>query len=197
MTTVSVVYHSGSGTTRLLAEAVHAGAGRQDGVAAHIHEIVGEDIERGRWSNAAILDALADSDAIVFGCPTYMGSISAQLKSFFDATLELWYPRRWADKLAAGFSVSSTPSGDKLNALTSMAIFALQHGMIWVGQEQTPLNADGLNRLSVYMGAAAQPDYTAEAPTLVESDRLSGELLGARVARIALQMSAGRGSSAS
>ena len=47
------------------------------------------------------------------------------------------------------------------------------------------------------MGAAAQPDYTAEAPSLVESDRQSGELLGARVARIALQMSAGRGSSAS
>jgi NAD(P)H dehydrogenase (quinone) len=34
--------------------------------------------------------------------------------------------------MAAGFTVATYPSGDKLNTLIQMSVFAAQSGMIWV-----------------------------------------------------------------
>jgi NAD(P)H dehydrogenase (quinone) len=114
------------------------------------------------------------------------------MKAFLDATLPRWAPRTWADKLAAGFSVSSTPSGDKLNALGDLMVAALQMGMIWVGQEQIPLNDRGLNRLSFYLGAGAQAQYGGAEVAVHAEDLATGEVFGARVARVAARWVAGR-----
>lgn len=38
----------------------------------------------------------------------------------------------WRDKVAAGFTNSGSKSGDKVNTLISLAIFAAQHHMHWV-----------------------------------------------------------------
>lgn len=184
MTTLSVVYHSKDGHTRIMAEGVHEGAAGEPGVEAELHAIDVADIVDGRFENAALFEALDASDAIVFGCPTYMGGVSGPMKAFVDATVVRWYARGWADKVAAGFTVSSTPSGDKLNALMDLTIAALQHGMIWVGLDQSPLNSEGLNRLSFYLGAAGQADYSGEAAAIMAGDRATGVSLGARVARI-------------
>jgi len=40
--------------------------------------------------------------------------------------------QRWKDKLAAGFTNSAGMSGDKLLALQQLAVFAAQHGVIWI-----------------------------------------------------------------
>ena len=85
MAAIAVVYHSGSGHTKLMAEAVRRGAASVPGVEVQIHAVTGSDIREGRWSNDAILEALDACDAIVFGCPTYMGGVSAQMKAFLDA----------------------------------------------------------------------------------------------------------------
>lgn len=69
-----------------------------------------------------------------FGSPTYNGSISAKLKQFFeDANKPAWAELKWRNKIAAGFTNSGAHSGDKLNMLMSMALFAAQHAMVWVG----------------------------------------------------------------
>jgi len=120
-----------------------------------------------------------------------MGGPSAQLKSFLDATVSRWVTRAWANKLAAAFTVSATPSGDKLHTLTSIAVTAMQLGMIWVGVEETTRDASAPNRLSVYMGAAGQADYSTNPPAVVAADLRTGELLGARVAKLALRLRAG------
>jgi hypothetical protein len=50
--------------------------------------------------------------------PTYFGSLSAEMKRFFEATVDRWSDGpRWKDKLAAAFTNSKTMSGDKLNTL--------------------------------------------------------------------------------
>ncbi len=184
MTNISVVYHSGSGHTKKMAEAVCAGVESEEGVEAHLLRIVGEDITDGRWKNDEIMAVLDKSAAIIFGSPTYMGCISGQMKSFLDATTKQYYSRAWLDKVASGFTVSSGPSGDKLHALTTMATCAMQLGMIWVGQDQTPFNDNGINRLSFYFGAAGQAtqEPPEEAPNA--EDKETGRLLGARVGRI-------------
>ncbi len=53
-----------------------------------------------------------------------MGSASAQFKAFMDASSKVWYTRDWKDKIAAGFTTSASQSGDKLNTLIQLAVFA-------------------------------------------------------------------------
>ena len=65
MSNITVVYHSGYGHTKRMAEAVAVGAG------AELLAIDAEgNLPAGGW------EALAGSDAIIMGSPTYMGSVS-------------------------------------------------------------------------------------------------------------------------
>ena len=188
MTTVSTIYFSGTGHTMKLAEAVNKGSASVDGVKTNLIAIRGEDIAKGRYANETVLAQLDASDAIIFGSPTYMGGPAAQFKAFADATGERWYRSAWRDKLAAGFTVSSGPSGDKLSTLHYFFTLAMQHGMIWAGMPELPMNDKGINRLSSYSGVMAQAgqEPTDLAPNA--ADKLTGELLGRRVATFAAKM---------
>jgi NAD(P)H dehydrogenase (quinone) len=174
---ISIVYYSGSGHTAEMARAVAKGVSSAGGVSLAQHRIVDEDFKGSRWLNEAVLNQLDESDAIIFGSPTYMGSVSAQLKAFMDATSSRCPQRKWVDKVAAAFTVSAHPSGDKLNMLVTCSVFAMQHGMIWVGV------ADGSD-LGIFFGAAgcAINEPPSEMPSA--EDKLTGEMLGRRVARL-------------
>ena len=56
MSTVSVVFHSGMGHTKMMAEAVAKGAGAVEGVRANLISIEGKDIVDGRWKNDDVLE---------------------------------------------------------------------------------------------------------------------------------------------
>jgi len=183
MNTIAIVYHSGYGHTAVLAEAVRQGAaGVPD---TEVLCIKAE--EAGQH-----MGELARAKAIIFGAPTYMGSLSAAFKTFMESTSRLWSRLEWKDKLAAGFTNSASQSGDKLNSLIEMAIFAMQHGMIWVGLGLLPGNnstkgsPEDLNRLGAYLGAMAQSNAD-QGPDVVppRSDRETARSLGERVATIA------------
>jgi len=77
-------------------------------------------------ANDPVFAQLDASDAIIFGTPTYMGGPSAQFKAFADACGGKWYAGAWRDKLAAGFTISSGPSGDKLSTLHYLFTLAMQ-----------------------------------------------------------------------
>ncbi len=141
-------------------------------------ELLNTDIDDGRWQNEDILQQLDTCQGIILGCPTYMGSISVPMKAFMDGCLQRYYQRSWVNKLAAAFTVSTTPAGDKHNSLNSIMLFAMQQGMLWVGQEHTSLNADNLNRLGIYLGAAGQADYQSDPPGLITGDGATGNALG-------------------
>lgn len=185
MITLSVVYHSGTGHTAKMAEAVVKGASSVSDMKVNTLVIAGRDIVEGRYKNDALLAQLDASDAIILGSPTYMGGPSGQFKCFADATGERWFKSSWRDKLAAGFTVSGGPSGDKLSTLHYFFTLAMQHGMIWVGQAETPMNDKGINRLSSYSGVMGQAmtEPPEEAPNA--ADKLTGEVFGRRVAEAA------------
>lgn len=155
MTTVSIIHFSGSGHTTKLAEAVTQGAASVAGVKTNLIAIDGDDIAKGRWENEAVMAQLDASDAIIFGSPTYMGGPAAQFKAFADATGARWYSSKWRDKLAAGFTVSGSPCGDKLSTLHYFFTLAMQHGMVWIGFPETPMNDKGINRLGSHSGVMA------------------------------------------
>jgi NAD(P)H dehydrogenase (quinone) len=185
MVFIAVVFHSGFGHTAKQAEAVARGASDVPGASAQLMRA--EEIDR-HW------DDLQKADAIIFGSPTYMGGVSAPFKAFMDASSKVWATQGWKDKLAAGFTNSASQSGDKLNTLIQLAVYAAQHGMIWVGLDLPPGNhssngsVEDLNRLGSFLGAMAQSNVDQgpeHGPP--PADLKTAGLLGERVARAALR----------
>lgn len=180
---VVVVYHSGYGHTKAQAEAVARGVESVPGTQVALIPV--DQAE----ARAAEIDA---ADAVVFGAPTYMGSVSAPFKAFMDWSSKAWFARTWKNKIAAGFTNSGSQSGDKLNTLVQLTVFAMQHGMIWVGLDLMPGNnnskgsVEDLNRLGSFMGAMAQSNVD-QGPDVapIDSDRKTAEYLGKRVAEFA------------
>lgn len=177
---VAVAYHSGYGHTEVLAQAVAAGV---ENAGAKALTVSVADIDKVDW------DALNSADAIIFGSPTYMGSVSGQFKTFMDASSKIWFEGGWKDKLAAGFTNSSSQSGDKLNTLIQLSVYAAQQGMNWVSLGLMPGNNSSqgdetdLNRIGSYLGAMAQSNADEGAEiTPPQADRQTAEILGARVA---------------
>ncbi|WP_448550190.1 flavodoxin family protein [Thalassotalea fusca] len=187
MIRVVVVFHSVTGTTKQLAQAVTDGAVAQNGVDAQLIEIKGKDIVDGRYINVEVLAELGRADALIFGSPTFMGSVSAQFKALADATGDLWADRAWADKLAAGFTIGSNLSGDQLNTIQYMQVFASQHGMLWISLD-IPGNCDpdNLNRLGAQSGLIA---HSIDGQ-LDELDLKTAQYLGLRVAQMAVKFNA-------
>lgn len=181
---ISIVYDSGYGHTKKLAEAVASGvqqvAGAQDTLVALADGTPD-------WA------ALAASDAIIFGSPTYNGTISARFKQFMeDSTRQAWSPQLWRNKVAAGFTNSGAMHGDKLNSLITMALFAAQHGMLWAGLDLFPGKTnDDLNRVGGWLGVMAQSDDAPADVTPIASDLNTAAHLGQRVAQLARQLAGG------
>ena len=75
MTRVLVVYHSVTGHTRALAEAVAEGARSVEGIDCRLLPV-------GEVSN----DDLLAADAIIVGSPTYFGQMASEVKRMFDAS---------------------------------------------------------------------------------------------------------------
>lgn len=179
---IAVVFHSRSGHTAAIADHVLKGLRTIEGVEARL-----VDVEAGEppW------DWLHGCTAILFGCPTHFGSVSAEMKRFMDATDAFWRQMRWRDKLAAGFTCAGEPSGDKLTVLQQMVIFAGQHGMIWVGMDPMKDKAskarrpEGYNRQGGFIGAMADADGDELGPhSPPASDRATAELFGRRLAEL-------------
>lgn len=191
-TRVVVLYHSAfKGSTARLAERVARGAASVEDVV--VDTLTVEEVD-GAW------DKLHAADAIIFGSPTYVGSIAARFKQFVELCAgEIWLERLWLNKLASGFTVSAGRGGDKLNCLQDMVVFAAQMGMIWVpmrivgGNYASYGSEADLNRMAGYLGVMAQAniDEPVElAPP--ESDLATAELHGHHVATVARQLAAGR-----
>lgn len=180
MTRIAIVYHSAYGHTESQAQAVARGV---ESVEDTVVRLLPVDVMDKHLSD------LKSADAIIFGCPTYMGSVSGPFKLFMDSTSKLWLTQSWKDKIAAGFTNSGSQNGDKLNTLIQLAIFAAQHGMIWVGLDLLPGNnssnasVNDLNRLGSFLGAMAQSNVD-EGPEVAppESDLETAAHFGRRVA---------------
>lgn len=192
MKNIAIIYFSGSGHTRLAAEAVHQGASSVTDVSAELITIEGKDILEGRYKNDSVFAKLAKADAIIFGTPTYMGGPAAQFKAFADASGMIWFQQAWKNKLAGGFTHSSSPNGDKGSTLQYLVTYASQLGMIWVSAGELPSalqgKTDGVNRLGTYVGPTGFTQMNPGAPAVADSgDLLTYSAYGKRVAELSRQ----------
>jgi NAD(P)H dehydrogenase (quinone) len=185
MTIVSIVYHSGYGHTKRMAESVQAGAASVAGVEAKLVAVDAEgNVAADAW------DVLAASDGIIFGSPTYMGTVSWQFKKFLDASSKPWYGQVWKNKIAAAFTNSASMNGDKLSTLHYLFTLAMQHSMIWVGTGLMPANSkaaqrNDINYVASSAGAMAQTPSDAGVDEMLPGDLETAKLFGQRVAETA------------
>jgi NAD(P)H dehydrogenase (quinone) len=185
---IAIAYHSGYGHTAKIAEAIAKGANEISGVRAELIKV--DVITDAQW------EALDNADAIVFGAPTYMGGVSAQFKTFADATAKRWFALKWKDKLAAGFTNSGSYSGDKLSSLQYLSILAMQHQMLWVGVgENAPQlkgtsqpSIDDVNRIGSWLGLMAQSNNESPEIQPPSGDIATAVLFGKRIAQTALRL---------
>jgi multimeric flavodoxin WrbA len=179
MAKVAVVFHSGYGHTQRFAQSVASGAGA---------ELIAIDADgnlpEGGW------ETLAAADAIIFGSPTYMGSVSWQFKKFADASSKPWYTQAWKDKIFGGFTASANMNGDKFSTIHYFMTLAMQHGGVWAGTGINYNNTKAsqrtdLNYLASSGGPMAQTPGDAGADEMNAGDLETGRLFGERIAALA------------
>jgi NAD(P)H dehydrogenase (quinone) len=196
MITIAIIYHSLYGHTKLQAEAVLRGAQAEPEVTAKLYTAE---------EAAAKLDELDAADAIIFGCPTYMGSMSAGMKTFIEAAAKKWFTLAWKDKIAGAFTNSSSFSGDKLNTLLGLVINAMQHGMIYVGLGMMPSankpedmkilagpGPEAHNRVGSFTGPMSSSFQVRPPEAPGQGDMETAEAYGSRVAQITARFQRGK-----
>lgn len=176
---IVVIYYSGYGHTKAVADKVAEGAN-----ATLIAVDNNGDIQESDWQ------LLNDAKAIIFGAPTYMGGVPWQFKKFADASSKAWFTRAWQDKIFAGFSNSASLNGDKQVSLQYLQTLASQHGGIWVSLGLLPANTlaatrEDINNLGGSVGLLVQSPSDAGADKISSGDLDTAVKFGQRVADVA------------
>ena len=176
---IAIIYNNKNCFTNQLSDYIQAGI-KKEGISSVTYD--SEFIS----NNINLLD---ESEAIIIGTPTYFGNVSANIKKFMDSTTGVWDNGKWRNKLAAGFTHSSALSGDKLNALMSIFVFAQQHGMIWTGLDlKSNSKVKGydteLNRLGSWVGLMAESPKKYQGNKTNISDIKTAEYFGMRIAKL-------------
>ncbi|BBJ31916.1 hypothetical protein RAS_10250 [Rickettsia asiatica] len=87
MIKVAIVYYSGYGHTAKVAEELNKSI-KEAGANVSIIQINKDKPDNIDW------DLLDNADAIIFGVPTYMGSLAGPFKTFMEATSTRWVPTK-------------------------------------------------------------------------------------------------------
>lgn len=186
MKKLAIIYHSAHGHTEHIAG--HIAAGARSMLDTEVHLIKAEQL-------TSAPNNLLQFDGFLFGSPTYLGGVSGTFKNFMDATGGLWRAQQLKGKLAAGFTVSSLPSGDKQSTLISLFTFCMQHGMLWVGNPILPEQHHGVlydeaaNRLGSWSGLMAQAGHKSAADSFVIGDIKTAKMFGRNFAQTAHRLS--------
>jgi NAD(P)H dehydrogenase (quinone) len=139
----------------------------------------------------ATVNDLAEADAVIFGTPTRFGNMAGQMRSFLDATGELWAQGKLVGKVGSVFASSATQHGGQESTILSFHTTLLHHGMIIVG---LPYAFQGQMRIDEITGGSP---YGASTIAGGKGERMASEnelaaarFQGRHVARIAKKLSA-------
>ncbi|WP_445116343.1 flavodoxin family protein [Acinetobacter sp. WZC-1] len=184
MSNIAVVYFSGYGHTKVVAETF---AGEIQATLIEINQ--DGEINEQDWQ------ALNSASGIVFGAPTYMGGVPWQFKKFADASSKIWFTHGWKDKVFAGFTNSASLNGDKQVTLISLQTLAAQHGGIWVSLGLLPANTkaatrNDINSLGGSVGLLVQSPSDAGVDEIPAGDLETTKLYAKRVQSIVDKFSA-------
>jgi NAD(P)H dehydrogenase (quinone) len=148
MPKVLVLFHSRTGNTAALADAIAEGAGSVKFTEVELRRI--DDLAppaaidaNAQWttSRAALakkyrtlesVESLADYDALIVGSPTRGGIMSAEVASVLDGAAALSRRGALTDKVGSAFGPASTPQGGQETAIHSILVPMMRYGMLIV-----------------------------------------------------------------
>lgn len=179
---IQVVFHSLYGHTYRLAQAIQAGAEDvgaevkltrvQETLPAEVLEKMGavEAVKQFEQVPVAEVKDLAEADGIIFGTPTRFGMMSAQMKSFMDATGQLWMEGKLINKVGSVFTSTATQHGGQESTILNFHTVLLHHGMVLVG---LPYSEQKLMDISEMAGGSP---YGSSTITGGDGSRMPSEL---------------------
>lgn len=127
-------------------------------------------------------ETMAKADAIILGSPVYFGTVTAQLKAFFDKTRRLRRQQELYNKIGAGVTVAASKYGGQETTMRALHDIMLVHGMILVG--------DGFGDADCgHHGVCAQRPASTDNDALKRADLLAARLVEVCRATAALRQS--------
>jgi NAD(P)H dehydrogenase (quinone) len=172
-TRILVAYHSGTGNTEKLAQAVRQGAASVSGVEVALRKVA-----------EVKPDEIVAADGIVVGTPVHWSNLSAETKRFLDRAGEaLWKAKTTGDGRTAGaFCTGGAPAmGKEMARLSILAAFLTMRFVVIGGVE-----AEGFGTLG--------PEATTGSSSAGIDDKELDEArrFGERFARLTRQFRASR-----
>jgi NAD(P)H dehydrogenase (quinone) len=165
---VLVAYHSLSGNTERMAEAVVAGAKEYPGAQVSMKRVA-----------EVTADDLFSSDAVVVGSPVYWSNMSGEVKSFFDSwqfKFGVFPEFKMKNKVGAAFATGGqVSSGKEVTMLTILAAM--------LGNQMIVVSGGGA------FGASATTE--GDSPGIDNKELADGRSLGRRVAEVAATLKRG------
>ncbi len=201
---VHVIFHSLYGHVWTMAEAVAEGAAGVEGAEVkvlQVKETLSDEIlakmnaleARKAFAHVptAAVEDLEAADAVIFGTPTRFGNMSAQMRTFLDATGGLWMKGALIGKVGSVFCSTATQHGGQESTILSFHTTLLHHGMVVVGlpySEKRQMTLDEISGGSPYGASTiASPDGSR---TPSENELAMARFQGAHVAKIAKRLAA-------
>ncbi|MCZ2156068.1 MAG: flavodoxin family protein [Bryobacterales bacterium] len=166
---ILVAYQSESGQTKILADAIAAGARTVESASVQVKSVADVTSED-----------LAAADGVALGSPVHMGDAAWQARRAIDRwamEFGFWDSRALMNKPAAVFATGAFPSNGKELTMISLGAGLAQLGMVLV----TPYGSFGASATTV------KPD-----PGVDDAERKIASDLGRRLAEIALQLKRGK-----
>jgi NAD(P)H dehydrogenase (quinone) len=200
MAEILVLFYSRKGSTAELARQVCRGVESIAGATAKLRTVPPVDTVIEQTQPAVPADGppyathedLRRCDGLVLGSPTRFGNMAAPLKHFIDGTSALWVAGTLNGKPAAVFTSTQTMHGGQESTLLSMMLPLLHHGMYIVG---LPFTEAALNETSTGGSpyGASHVVGSKENLQLSEHERTLAQVLGRRVAQLAVNLERARG----
>ena len=166
--TVLVAYHSVSGHTENMAQAVAEGVRSVPGTRVRVERV-----------QEVTADALFSADAVVVGSPVYWSNMAGEVKTFFDnwqLKFGVWPDFKMRNKVGAAFATGGQAAGGK--EVTMLTILAAM-----LGNQMIVVSGGGA------FGASATTE--GESPGINDVELAAARALGTRVAHVAWQVKRG------
>lgn len=136
---------------------------------------------------------IKSADAIVFGSPTRFGSMTAQMKMFFDGLGGLWFENACVGKIASCFTGSGTQHGGNETTIMSMLAPLLHLGFLYVGLPYSCKEQKEINEVSGGSPYGATFIAGSDGSRAVSAnEKACARFQGKHVASIAKELKAGR-----
>jgi multimeric flavodoxin WrbA len=140
-----------------------------------------------------VAELVMQADGIIFGCPVFWMSVTAELKAFMDRSMSvemLGFP--WRNKVAGFLTVAWDRNGGQEHTIQAMQIWAMMHDLyvVGVGPERPERSIGGYTGAMAIQGFPF-PDEGLDAISQDEVGLYATRCVGWRVAETAKLVKAG------